>query len=188
MRRHRIILTDRLLNALAVTALLVGMVQLPRTAAVLLATTACLLALAWFWQFWHVRPLQRIRHGLCPTCGYDINFTPHRCPYCDVLVRSSGRVAPPCVKTCDFCSKPSEMTGPMVEGPSVHICSACLRQPTTPPPASTGRQTCSFCGKSIPPPGTALHGRSQAHMCPACIDLGLKIVADHQLAPPAAST
>jgi hypothetical protein len=44
------------------------------------ALAAAALPVAWLRK--HFRGRRRDRHGLCPSCGYDLRATPDRCPEC----------------------------------------------------------------------------------------------------------
>ena len=53
------------------------------------------------WPVWHgrQRSVERSRrtreaHGLCWSCGYDLRATPHRCPECGSLPRTSPTTDP----------------------------------------------------------------------------------------------
>jgi hypothetical protein len=52
----------------------------------LVAALTAALPLAWSWR--RLRLSFRTRHGLCPTCGYDVRASPGRCPECGRSQRS----------------------------------------------------------------------------------------------------
>jgi hypothetical protein len=38
------------------------------------------------WLNSHVKKRRRLKHGLCPTCGYDLRASKDRCPECGTAI------------------------------------------------------------------------------------------------------
>jgi hypothetical protein len=55
----------------------------PHAAAVLLT-----LPLPIIWAYRSARRRRRLRHGLCPACGYDLRASPQKCPECGTIPRA----------------------------------------------------------------------------------------------------